>query len=91
MDAGTDHNLRIRHKVGQMFMCGFMDTSPNKDILTLIQDYHIGGIIYFRRNIGTVEQVYACSAALQRAASEPLLIAIDQEGAWLPGLRTESP
>lgn len=61
-------------------MCGFMDTAPNHDILTLIQEYHIGGIIYFRRNIGTVEQVYDCSAALQRAAAEPLLIAIDQEG-----------
>ncbi|MBY0012083.1 beta-N-acetylhexosaminidase [Paenibacillus typhae] len=80
MNAAKDQTLRIRHKVGQMFMCGFMDTSPNKDILTLIQDYHLGGIIYFRRNIGTAEQVYACSAALQRAAAEPLLIAIDQEG-----------
>lgn len=61
-------------------MCGFMDKTPNADILTLIRDYHIGGIIYFRRNIGSAEQVYSCSAALQRAAAEPLLIAIDQEG-----------
>ncbi|WP_150275989.1 beta-N-acetylhexosaminidase [Paenibacillus tepidiphilus] len=80
MEATTGRSAEIRRKVGQMFMCGFMDTAPNDNILKLITDYHIGGIIYFRRNIGTAEEVYACSAALQRAADEPLLIAIDQEG-----------
>ncbi|MBT2293716.1 beta-N-acetylhexosaminidase [Paenibacillus albidus] len=80
MVEAFDTNERIRRKVGQMFMCGFMDTAPNRDILKLIREYHIGGIIYFRRNIGTAEEVYKCSAALQQAAGEPLLIAIDQEG-----------
>lgn len=80
MEAESDWSTAIRNKVGQMFMCGFMDTAPNEDILRLIKDYSIGGIIYFRRNIGTAEQVYACSAALQQASAEPLLIAIDQEG-----------
>lgn len=80
MGNALDHSGRIRKKVGQMFMCGFMDTRPNDNILKLITDYNIGGVIYFRRNIGTPEDVYECSAGLQRAAAEPLLIAIDQEG-----------
>ncbi|ASA26199.1 beta-N-acetylhexosaminidase [Paenibacillus donghaensis] len=76
----AEHRGGIRKKVGQLFMCGFMDTRPNDNILKLITDYNIGGVIYFRRNIGTPEEVYECSAGLQQAASEPLLIAIDQEG-----------
>ncbi|UQZ37096.1 beta-N-acetylhexosaminidase [Paenibacillus sp. PK3_47] len=80
MEASSHPDIRIRQKVGQMFMCGFTDTTPNDDILKLIKEYFIGGIIYFRRNIGTARQVYACSAALQQAAAEPLLIAVDQEG-----------
>ncbi|MRN54686.1 beta-N-acetylhexosaminidase [Paenibacillus monticola] len=80
MSAASEQSGEIRKKVGQMFMCGFMETHPNENILKLITDYNLGGIIYFRRNIGTPEEVYECSASLQRAAAEPLLIAIDQEG-----------
>ncbi|MFP4974028.1 beta-N-acetylhexosaminidase [Paenibacillus sp. CN-4] len=71
---------RIRKKVGRMFMCGFDGMQPSDSILKLISDYEIGGVIYFRRNIGSVEQIHACSSALQAASKEPLLIAVDQEG-----------
>lgn len=70
----------MRRKVAGMFMCGFTDTRPDGHILSLVRDYGIGGVVYFRRNIATAEQVRTCSAELQRAAEQPLLIAVDQEG-----------
>ncbi|MDB5055767.1 MAG: glycoside hydrolase [Bacilli bacterium] len=76
--------LSLREKIGQMIMCGFQGTVPSGQIEQLIKDYHLGGIIYFRRNIADVQQVFALSASLQQISREktaiPLLISIDQEG-----------
>jgi beta-N-acetylhexosaminidase len=79
-------SMSLEHKVGQLFMCGFDDTVPNAHILRIISDYHIGGVIYFRRNARTPEQVTALSAGLQQASMIPLLISIDQEGGMSAGL-----
>ncbi len=50
----------------------------------LIRSYHIGGIIFFGRNIGTPKEILALTTELQREAKEagykhPLLICVDQE------------
>ncbi|MHA0857240.1 beta-N-acetylhexosaminidase [Paenibacillus sp. CMAA1364] len=78
------HNLTLKQKIGQMFICGFDDLVPNHHITELIQDHHVGGIIYFRRNIDDLDQVSQLSSSLQEIAMEsdnlPLWIAIDQEG-----------
>lgn len=77
-------NLTLEQKIGQMFICGFHSLVPDDQIRTLIQQYHLGGVIYFRRNIDELEQVAALSKSLQGLAaangSLPLWIAIDQEG-----------
>ncbi|MDF2939328.1 MAG: beta-glucosidase-like glycosyl hydrolase [Paenibacillaceae bacterium] len=74
----------LREQIGQMVMCGFSGKTPTEWILRLIREYRLGGIIYFRDNIGTPEEVGALSATLQEAALEagtdPLWIAVDQEG-----------
>jgi beta-N-acetylhexosaminidase len=76
--------LSLREKIGQMFMCGLHGTEPSKDIMDLINEYHLGGVIYFRRNIKDVQQVSRLSLELQSAAMQhkgiPLFISIDQEG-----------
>ena len=77
-------NLTLEQKIGQMFICGFHDLVPDDHINNLIEEYHIGGVIYFRRNIDEMEQVANLSASLQEVAKNsknlPLWIAIDQEG-----------
>lgn len=77
-------NLTLEQKIGQMFICGFHDLVPDDHINNLIEEYHIGGVIYFRRNIDEMEQVAKLSASLQEVAESsqnlPLWIAIDQEG-----------
>ncbi len=83
----------LEQKIGQLFVCGFHDIVPDEQIQQLIQQYHIGGVIYFRRNIGTATQIHHLSASLQDMAREqglpPLLIAIDQEGGMVSRIDQE--
>jgi len=77
-------NFTLEQKVGQLFMCGFHGQRVDEQITRLIQDYHVGGVIYFRRNVESVEQLTRLSAELQRMAAKsselPLMISVDQEG-----------
>lgn len=77
-------DLTLDQKIGQLFVCGFHTNVPNEHITELIEKYHVGGVIYFRRNIGKALQITDLSAGLQQIAHRqglpPLLIAIDQEG-----------
>ncbi len=74
----------LTKKVGQLMVCGFADKTPSEEIVRLIRNYHVGGIILFSRNIGTAQEVLALTNALQQIAKEagherPLLICVDQE------------
>ncbi|MEX1029346.1 MAG: beta-N-acetylhexosaminidase [Paenibacillaceae bacterium] len=70
----------LRKKIGQMFMFGFDGYDVPLHMQTMIRDYQIGGIIYFRRNLRDAQQVSDMSRELQRLSEVPLLIAVDQEG-----------
>jgi beta-N-acetylhexosaminidase len=74
--------LSLREKIGQMILCGFPSTTPSEEIELLIRKYHLGGIIYFRRNIHNLQQISQLSRSLQEmnTSTIPLFIAIDQEG-----------
>jgi beta-N-acetylhexosaminidase len=81
MTANRDiEQLGLKEKIGQLFMCGFDGLEPTDDIMNLIKEYGIGGVIYFRRNVRDASQVEALSGKLQQASADPLFIAIDQEG-----------
>ena len=77
-------NLSLKEKIGQLFMCGFEGTTPSNEIVDLIQNYYIGGVIYFSRNITNTKQVFQLSNSLQelslKSTSIPLTVSIDQEG-----------
>jgi len=73
--------MRLREKLGQLFMVGFDGLTPPRGLTRLIQSVGLGGVILFRRNVDDPEQVLALTGALQRSALHaPLFIAIDQEG-----------
>lgn len=79
------NEMTLEEKVGQLFQVGFLGTEATPEITELIEKYHIGGIIYFRRNIISLEQVTELSNQLQKIAMEkergiPLIISTDQEG-----------
>lgn len=76
--------LNIQQKIGQLMIFGFDGKEINNEIKTLIQEFHVGGIILFSRNIGTPKEVHQLTRDLQQVAKEagherPLLICIDQE------------
>lgn len=77
-------DLTLDQKIGQLFVCGFHTNVPDEHIKELIEKYHVGGVIYFRRNIGTARQITDLSNGLKQITEQqglpPLLIAIDQEG-----------
>ncbi|HEV7814884.1 MAG TPA: beta-N-acetylhexosaminidase [Janthinobacterium sp.] len=77
-------NQQLQQKIGQLFMVGFDALAPNEHITRLIRQKKIGGVILFRRNVHTPEQVSALCRELQEINAQvsdlPLLIALDQEG-----------
>lgn len=79
--------MTLEEKVGQMLMPdlrmweGSNTTEMNPGTIKLIQDYHLGGVILFSKNIVNREQLIRLTSALQEVSGDtPLLIAIDQEG-----------
>ncbi|WP_342614738.1 beta-N-acetylhexosaminidase [Peribacillus frigoritolerans] len=77
--------MTLEEKIGQLMMVGFKGTEKGNEITELIEQKHIGGVIYFDRNMKSPKQVARLSNSLQQTAiqsthSLPLMVAIDQEG-----------
>ncbi|MGE7185881.1 beta-N-acetylhexosaminidase [Peribacillus sp. NPDC006672] len=77
--------MTLEEKIGQLMMVGFKGTEKNSEITELIEQKHIGGVIYFDRNMKSPEQVAKLSNSLQQTADQslhplPLMVAVDQEG-----------
>lgn len=69
-------------KIGQMMMIGVKGTEVNDDSLYMLNEYHMGGIILFDRNMQNQDQVKNLIGALQKQADQkvPLFMAVDEEG-----------
>src|SRR5579871_1013526 len=88
-DTYMARKLTLDQAVGQQFLLSFIGKKePPLELLDALRLNHIGGIVLFRhKNVGSLEEVRALTAALQYAAAKggapPLLIAADQEGGQL--------
>ena len=69
-------------KLGQMVMIGIQGTKVDDDSLFMLNQYHMGGVILFDRNMKSPEQVKQLTSDLQAQSNEkvPLFIGIDEEG-----------
>jgi beta-N-acetylhexosaminidase len=67
---------------GQVLVAGFEGTQAPVELLRPCARGELGGIILFRRNLGSVHQVSALIERFAEAAPPdlPLLVAVDQEG-----------
>lgn len=76
--------MNLRQKIGQLLICGFYGTEVSDELKRFVEEYKIGGVIYFARNVESASQVGKLSASLQEIAASsgnvPLWISIDQEG-----------
>jgi beta-N-acetylhexosaminidase len=94
-------SMSIEEKVGQMLMPDFRNwqkqgetkatgfTVMNDEVGSIIQKYHLGGVILFAENVVGTEQTARLTDGLQKASTNlPLLITIDQEGGIVTRLQT---
>jgi beta-N-acetylhexosaminidase len=72
-------------------MLGFDGTTLNSELESIIRDFKAGGIILFKPNIESPEQLMRlCSdaqACAKKAGQPPLFIAVDQEGGVVARLK----
>lgn len=87
-------DLSLEEKVGQLLMVHFHGQEANDEAKCLIQEVHVGGVIYYNwaNGLSHPEQVQNLSQGLQQLAQKtphaiPLLIAIDQEGGRVSRLK----
>lgn len=75
-------SMSLSEKIGQMVMIGVHGTDITDDSAYMLNQYHIGGIILFDRNMRSIEQVKTFINNLQKNANQkiPLFIGIDEEG-----------
>lgn len=77
------NQLSIEEKIGQMMMVGMNATNIIDKIDDLILKYKIGGIILYKKNYNTYEELIDLINYIKKLNSinkVPLFIAIDQEG-----------
>ena len=82
------NKMSAREKIGQLFMISAYsnrDSLHTKEVSALIQDYKVGGLIFFQG--GPVRQAKLTNL-YQSKAKVPLFIAID--GEWGLGMRLDS-
>lgn len=76
-------DLTIEEKVGQMIMVGLDDNYVTNRMKKLIVEHKIGGVILYRKNFKTYEDMIKLISDLKKTNQNnkiPLFIAIDQEG-----------
>ena len=78
----TVASMSQTEKLGQMVMIGIQGTKVDDDSLYMLNQYHMGGVILFDRNMESLEQVKQLTSDLQAQSNEkvPLFIGIDEEG-----------
>lgn len=79
--------MTLEEKIGQMLVIGFESTTVDEHVRQMIEDYHVGGIILYDRNMENPEQVAELNDDLQEMAELPLFISVDQEGGDIVRLR----
>ena len=77
-------NMSDADKVGQLLMIGIHGKTLNDDAKFMLNEYRVGGIILFDRNMESKDQVKSLITDInktgKRAGLTPLFIGIDQEG-----------
>ena len=74
--------MTTEEKVGQLLTVGFYGTQAGEEARSYVQDYHVGGLILFGRNVESAQQLVDLTNGLKALAGDgiPLLLSIDQEG-----------
>lgn len=75
--------LTSSEKIGQLFLIGVTQKKNLEDVIKLIKKYKIGGVVIYKNNYDTYDEMIEVVNKLKEANSKnkvPLFISIDQEG-----------
>ena len=86
-------SMSMKEKVGQMVMIGFHGTDPNDDTAFMLNNFHVGGVIFYERNMKSKEQVKSLVSGLQKQSDGdvPLFVGIDEEGGLVSRMKESLP
>ena len=77
-------NLTLREKIGQMLIIKIQGKEITNETKRMIEEYKVGGIILYRKNYDTYEEMIKLINEIKKVNHEsgniPLFISIDQEG-----------
>ena len=77
-------DMTLEEKIGQLMVVGFQSSEVDQHITKMIEDYHVGGVILYDRNMKNPKQVTDLTNKLQELATKkqpvPLIMSVDQEG-----------
>ncbi|QNU66693.1 beta-N-acetylhexosaminidase [Ruminiclostridium herbifermentans] len=76
-------NLSLDEKIGQLVIVGVDGYFNNENSRQLIEKYHVGGFIFFKRNIQNSDQMLSLLNSLKETNAVnklPLFLSIDEEG-----------
>ncbi|WP_188384662.1 beta-N-acetylhexosaminidase [Ornithinibacillus halotolerans] len=83
-DSSLLETLTLDEKIGQMIIAGIEGTTPTPETINLIEDYKVGGIIFFRDNLTSYSQARNLVNGIKRMNANsnniPLFLSVDQEG-----------
>ncbi|EHQ90339.1 beta-N-acetylhexosaminidase [Desulfosporosinus youngiae] len=84
--------MSLEEKVGQLVMAG-VDTYENDlNSARLLQEYHVGGFVFFKKNVKDANQLLSLINSLKETNSVnklPLMLAVDEEGGRVSRMPSE--
>lgn len=83
--------MTTEEKVGQLLIAGFYETEAGEEARSYIQDYHVGGLILYGRNVESAQQLTDLTNGLKALAGDgiPLFLSTDQEGGMVERMPQE--
>jgi beta-N-acetylhexosaminidase len=80
--------VALHRQIGQLAVVGFAGTALPPEIPALVREFDLGGVILFKRNVESPEQVAGIAVQAQQLARDlPLWVGVDQEGGRVARLR----
>lgn len=75
--------LSTAEKVGQLVLVGVEGTAPDDTARKFVEEYHVGGFIFYKNNIDNAKQATAFFNQLKKMNAGnkiPLFLSVDEEG-----------
>ena len=75
------NSMTLEQKIGQLFIVGFEGDIINDEIIDLVNNQEVGGLIYFSRNVVDSNQIITLNNEIKDIKKDiPLFISVDEEG-----------